>query len=66
MSLFGFPLDKVPTLFTQETYAQYVNRDDNLEITGLQDDANIYKEVLQNKQAENNTTNEGNSADTLL
>ena len=59
----GFPLEEVPALFTQVTYAQYVNLDDNLEITGLQDDANICKEVLQNKQAENDTTNEENFAD---
>ena len=45
-SFLGFPSDEVPTSFTQETYAQYVNLNDNLEITGLQDDADICKEVL--------------------
>ena len=57
-------MDEVSASFTQETYAQYVNLGDNLEITRLQDDADICKEVLQNKQAENDTTNEENSADT--
>ena len=49
-SFLGFPLDEVPASFTQETYAEYVNLDDNLEITCLQDDADICEEVLQNKQ----------------
>ena len=48
----GFPSDEVPASFAQETYAQYVDLDDNFETTGLQDDADICKEVLQNKQAE--------------
>ena len=60
---FGFSLDDIPASFSKETYAQYVNLDDNREITGLQDDADNCKEVLQNKKAENDTTNEENSAD---
>ena len=31
----GFSLDEVPTLFTQETYTQYVNLNNNFEVTGL-------------------------------
>ena len=53
-----FPSDEVPASFTQETFAQYVNFDDNLEITGLQNDADISEAVLQNKQVENNDSNE--------
>ena len=62
----GFFLDEVPASFTQDTYAQCVNLDDNLEITGLQDDADICKEVLLNKQADNDATNEENSADATI
>ena len=42
----GFPSDEVPALFIQETYTQYINLNDNLEITGIQDVANICKKVL--------------------
>ena len=56
-------MDEVPASFSQEICAQYVDLDDVLEITGLQDDADICKEVLQNKQAVNDTTNKENSAD---
>ena len=45
----GSTSDEVSASFIQEAYAQYVNLDNNLEITGLQDDVDICDKVLQNK-----------------
>ena len=57
-SFFGFTADEVPPSFTQETYTQYVNLDDGLEVTGVQDDTVICAEVLHNKQVETDDVNE--------
>ena len=59
----GFSADEVPPSCTQETYTQYVSLDDDLEVTGVQDDAGICEEVLQNKQVEADDVNEESSAD---
>ena len=37
----GFTADEVPPSFMRETYMQYVNFDDGLEVTGVQDDTDI-------------------------
>ena len=58
----GFSADEVPPSFTQETYTHYVSLDDDLEVKGVQDDADIC-EVLQNKQVEADDVNEESSAD---
>ena len=55
--------DEIPTSFTQETYTQFVSLDDDLEVTGVQDDGDICEEVLQNKQVETDDDNEESSAD---
>ena len=57
-SFLGFTADEVPPSFTEETYTQYVNLDDGLEVTGVQDDADICAEVLHNKQVETDDVNE--------
>ena len=57
-SFLRFRADEVTSLFTQETYTQYVNLDDGLKVTGVQDDTDICAEVLQNKQVETDDVNE--------
>ena len=57
-SFLEFTAGKVPPSFTQETYTQYVNLDDGLEVTGVQDDSDICAEVLHNKQVETDDVNE--------
>ena len=47
----------------QETYTQYVNLDDGLEVTGVQDDTDICAEVLHNKQVETDDVNEESPVD---
>ena len=59
-------MDEVPPSFTQETYTQYVNLDDDFEITGVHDDVHICEEVVQNNQVENDDANEENSADATV
>ena len=56
----GFSADEVPPSLTQETYTQYVSLDDDLEVTGVQDDADICEEA---KQVEADDVNEESSDD---
>ena len=59
----GSTAGEVPPSFMQETYTQYVNLDDGLEVTGVQDDTDICAEVLHNKQVETDDVNEESPVD---
>ena len=58
----GFSSDEIPPSFMHEMYTQYVSLDDDLEVTGVQDDADICEEVLQHNQVETDDVNEKCSA----
>ena len=58
-----FTADEVPPSCMQETYTQYVNLDDGLEVTGVQDDTDICAEVLHIKQVETDDVNEESPVD---
>ena len=53
-------------LCRKRTHIQYVNFNDCLEVTGVQDDADICEEVLQNKQVEKDDVNEETTATARL
>ena len=63
----GFPTDEIPLGFTKETYSQYVNVDEHVEVACVQDDADICEEILQSKQQQqkDDDINREDVADTI-
>ena len=64
----GFPSNVfISSIFIYTKQTQYVNLYDGFEVTGVQDDADIwYVKVLQNKQVEKDDINEETTAYQLL